>query len=255
MNKQLKATKTETLNAVAKEVRELETRLTEIFDEFGGINIRSITKLIHEFNTQIEVNDDLYWEGKKLYADCKEFSWDGDPAKVESLRLLEYKHLAYIYISPKSPECPYYIDVFDIGFEGDDNGKECATALTAADIVEELNRRPVVPQEIKSRPVVPPEIVEKATKMFNDLQNFLTENNFSLCYDEDETSVFVGPKDLLWNVGSNGNLPVKNRRKFATRILMEAFAEQGHIASKDITHVHPSYSDETFRECNLTYAV
>ena len=122
---------------------------------------------------------------------------------------------------------------------------ECATALTAADIVEELNRRPVVPQEI----------VKTATKMFNDLRNFLAENNFSLCYDEDAESVFVGPKDLLWNVGSDGNLPVKNRRKFATRILMEAFAEQGHIESEDITHVHPSDSDETFRECNLTYAV
>ena len=245
MNKQLKATKTETLNAVAKEVHELETRLTEIFDEFGGINIRSITKLIHEFNTQIEVNDDLYWEGKKLYADCKEFSWDGDPAKVESLRLLEYKHLAYIYLAPKTPEHPHYIDCFDIGFEGDEGSDECATAINAAVLMEEL----------KSRLVVPPEIVEKATKMFNDLRNFLTENNFSLCYDEDEASVFVGPKNLLWNVGSDGYLPAKNLRKFATHELMEAFAEQGHIATECITHVHPSDSDETFRDCNLTYAV
>ena len=35
MNRELKTIKTETLNAVAKEVRELETRLTEIFGEFG----------------------------------------------------------------------------------------------------------------------------------------------------------------------------------------------------------------------------
>ena len=244
MNKQLKAITTETLNAAAADLRELETRLCEIFDQYGGINIRSITRLIHDFGTQIVVNGDLYWE-ESLYADSPDFHWDGDPAKVESLRLLEYKHLAYIYISPKSPECPNYIDVFDIGFEGDDNGKECATALTAADIVEELNRRIVVPQEI----------VKTATKMFNDLRNFLAENNFSLCYDEDAESVFVGPKDLLWNVGSNGNLPAENLRKFATRVLMEAFAEQGHIESEDITHVHPSDSDETFRECNLTYAV
>lgn len=41
----------------------------------------------------------------------------------------------------------------------------------------------------------------------------------------------------------------------ANRELMEAFAEQGHIASECITHVHPSDSDETFRDCNLTYAV
>ena len=244
MNKQLKAITTETINAVASDLRELETRLGEIFDQFGGINIRSITRLIHDFGTQIEVNGDLYWEGK-LYADNKWFKWDGDPAKVESLRLLEYKHLAYIYISPKSPECPHYIERFDIGFECVEGTDEWASDLNAADIVEELNRRLVVP----------PEIVEKAAKMFNDLRNFLAENNFSLCYDEDNASVFVGPKNLWWNVGIDGNLPEENLRKFATRELMEAFAEQGHIATECITHVHPSDSDETFRDCNLTYAV
>ena len=109
--------------------------------------------------------------------------------------------------------------------------------------------------ELKSRLVVPREIVKTATKMFNDLRNFLTENNFSLCYDEDNASVFVGPKNLWWNVGIDGNLPEENLRKFATRELMEAFAEQGHIATECITHVHPSDSDETFRDCNLTYAV
>lgn len=242
MNQDLKTIKTETLNAVAKEVRELETRLGEIFGEFGGINIRSITKLIHEFNTQIEVNGDLYWEGK-LYADSKDFKWNGDPTNVESLRLLEYGHLSYIYIAPKSADHPNYIDCFDIGFE--DDGGQWGDGVNVTDLVYEL----------QSRLVVPPEIVAKATKMFNDLRNFLTENNFSLCYDEDDASVFVGPKNLLWNVGSDGNLPAENLRKFATRELMEAFAEQGHIATECITHVHPSDSDETFRECNLTYAV
>ena len=139
MNRELKTIKTETLNAVAKEVRELETRLTEIFDEFGGINIRSITKLIHEFNTQIEVNGDLYWEGKKLYADCKEFSWDGDPAKVESLRLLEYGHISYIYIAPKSTDHPNYIDCFDIGFEED--GDQWGNGVNVPSLVHELNER------------------------------------------------------------------------------------------------------------------
>lgn len=138
MNRELKTIKTETLNEVAKEVRELETRLAEIFDELGGINIRSITKLIHEFNTQIEVNGDLYWECK-LYADCKEFRWDGDPAKVESLRLLEYKHLAYIYIAPKSANHPNYIDCFDIGFEED--GDQWGNGVNVPDLVSELNER------------------------------------------------------------------------------------------------------------------
>lgn len=239
MNRDLKTIDTETLNAVAKEVRNLETRLDEIFAEFGGINIRSITKLIHAFNTQIEVNGDLYWEGK-LYADSKDFKWDGDPAKVKSLRLLEYGHLTYVYIVPDRPN---YIDCFDIGVEAD--GDQWGDSVTVPDLIYEL----------KHRLVVPTEIVEKATKMFNDLRNFLTENNFSLCYDEDEASVFVGPKNLLWNVGSDGNLPTDNLRKFATHELMEAFAEQGHIATECITHVHPSDSDETFRNCNLTYAV
>lgn len=138
MNKYLKTIKTETLNEVAKEVRELETRISEIFDEFGGINIRSITKLIHEFNTQIEVNGDLYWEGK-LYADCKEFKWDGDPAKVKSLRLLEYGHLSYIYIAPKSADHPNYIDCFDIGFE--DDGDQWGDGVNVPDLVYELNER------------------------------------------------------------------------------------------------------------------
>lgn len=139
MNYALKTIKTETLNAVAKEVRELETRLTEIFDEFGGINIRSITKLIHEFNTQIEVNGDLYWEGKNLYADCKEFRWDGSPSNVESLRLLEYGHISYIYIAPKSADHPNYIDCFDIGFEED--GDQWGNGVKVPDLVYELNER------------------------------------------------------------------------------------------------------------------
>lgn len=138
MNKDLKTIKTETLNAVAKEVRELETRLGEIFDEFGGINIRSITKLIHEFSTQIEVNGDLYWEGK-LYADCKEFKWNGDPAKVERLRLLAYKHLTYIYIAPKSADHPNYIDCFDIGIEAD--GDQWGDGVNVPDLIYELNAR------------------------------------------------------------------------------------------------------------------
>lgn len=135
MNRDLKTIDTETLNAVAKEVRDLETRLGEIFAEFGGINIRSITKLIHAFNTQIEVNGDLYWEGK-LYADSKDFKWDGDPAKVKSLRLLEYGHLTYVYIVPDRPN---YIDCFDIGVEAD--GDQWGDSVTVPDLVYELNAR------------------------------------------------------------------------------------------------------------------
>jgi hypothetical protein len=138
MNEMLKTIKTGTLNTVAKEVRELETRLGEIFDEFGGINIRSIAKLIHEFNTQIEVNGDLYWEGQ-LYADSKGFKWNGDPTNVESLRLLEYGHLSYIYIAPKSADHPNYIDCFDIGFEAD--GDQWGDGVNVPDLVYELNER------------------------------------------------------------------------------------------------------------------
>ena len=103
MNKDLKAIKTETLNAVAKEVRELEGRLGEIFAESGGVK------------------------------------WDGDPTKVESLCLLEYGHLSNIYISPKSAIHPNYIDRFDIGAEED--GGQRADGVNVPDLVHELIAR------------------------------------------------------------------------------------------------------------------
>lgn len=243
MNEMLKTINTETLSGVISDVIELEAGLTEIFTKYDGMNIRSIVALFHRYNCQVEVNGDLFLEGDKCYADSDQCSWDGDPDKITKIRLENFKHLSYIYISPKVFGATRYIESFDIGHEDE---AEWADSVSLPEIETEL--------EARNR-VIDPSVVEKATKMFNDLRNFLAENNFSLCYNEDEESVFVGPKDLLWNVGSDGNLPAENRRKFATRVLMEAFAEQGRIASECITHVHPSDSDETFRECNLTYAV
>lgn len=243
MNEMLKTINTETLSGVISDVNELEAGLTEIFTKYDGMNIRSIFALFHRYNCQVEVNYDLFLEGDKCYADSDQCSWDGDPDKITKIRLENFKHLSYIYISPKVFGATHYIERFDIGYEDE---AEWADSVSLPEIETEL--------EARNR-VIDPSVVEKATKMFNDLRNFLAENNFSLCYDEDEASVFVGPKDLLWNVGSDGNLPAENLRKFATRELMEAFAEQGRIASECITHVHPSDSDETFRDCNLTYAV
>lgn len=243
MNEALKIIKTDTLATAISDANELEAGLTEIFTKYGGMNIRSIVAIFHRYHCQVEVNGDLFIEGNMCYADTAECSWDGDPKKIEKLRLGNFKHLAYIYISPKVVGANHYIDRFDIGYEDD---AEWAEEVSLYDIETEL--------EVRNR-VIDPSVVEQATKMFNDLRNFLTENNFSLCYDEDNASVFVGPKNLLWNVGSDGNIPAENLRKFATHELMEAFSEQGHIASECITHVHPSDSDETFRYCNLTYAV
>ena len=139
MNQDLTTINTDTLKAAKSDVHELETRLRKIFLDFDGINIRSITKLIHEFNTQIVVNDTLFWEGNRLYADNEAFSWNGDPSKIESIRLLEYKHLSYIIIVPRTPDHPNYIDMFDIGYEDDDD--QWGEYVTLTDLCAELNKR------------------------------------------------------------------------------------------------------------------
>lgn len=244
MNTDLFKMKTEILNAAADEVIALETEVARIIEQHKGINLNSIVAMFHAFNTQIEVNGDTFMEGRYCYADSATFSWNGDPATLEYVRIEHYgTHLAYIYIYPKDDTHKGYIRRFDIGYEGD---ADFAEDLSPAELTEELKKRErVVPENVK----------ETATRMFNELQDFLKKNNFSLCYDEDDASVFIGPKNLLWNVGADGKLPAENLRKYATHELMVAFSEQGHIASECITHVHPSDSDDTFRGCNLTYAV
>lgn len=236
MNTDLLKMKTEILNAAADELIALETEVSRIIEQYKGINLNSIVAMFHTFNTQVEVNGDTFMEGRYCYADTATFPWNGDPATLEYVRLEHYgKRLAYIYIYPKDDTHKGYIRRFDIGYEGDE---EFAEDLSPAELTEQLKKRErVVPEDIK----------DTAKRMFNELRNFLTENNFSLCYDEDDASVFIGPKNLKWNM-SDPN------RKFATHDLIERFAEQGHIATECITHVHSSDSDDTFYNCNLTYA-
>lgn len=236
MNTDLLKMKTEILNAAADELIALETEVARIIEQYKGINLNSIVAMFHTFNTQVEVNGDTFMEGRYCYADTATFSWNGDPATLEYVRLEHYgKHLAYIYIYPKDDTHKGYIRRFDIGYEGDE---EFAEDLSPAELTEQLKKRErVVPENVK----------DTATRMFNELQEYLKKNNFSLCYDEDDASVFIGPKNLKWNM-SDPN------RKFATHDLIERFAEQGHIATECITHVHSSDSDDTFYNCNLTYA-
>lgn len=244
MNTDLFKMKTEILNAAADEIIALENEVARIIEKYNGINLNSIVAMFHTFNTQIEVNGDTFMEGRYCYADTNTFMWNGDPATLEYVRIGNYgKHLAYIYIYPKDDAHKGYIRRFDIGYEED---TDYAEDLSPAELTEELKKRErVVPESVK----------ETATRMFNELQDFLKKNNFSLCYDEDDASVFIGPKNLLWNVGADGKLPAENLRKYATHDLMAAFSEQGHIASECITHVHTSDTDDTFRGCNLTYAL
>lgn len=248
MNEALKIIKTETLATAISDANELEAGLTEIFMKYGGMNIRSIVAIFHRYHCQVEVNGDLFIEGNMCYADTAECRWDGDPKKIEKLRLGNFKHLAYIYISPKVVGANHYIDRFDIGYEDD---AEWAEEVSLFDIETEL--------EVRNR-VIDPSVVERATKLFTDLQIFISQNELSLCYDEDDCNLFIGPKDLLWNVHSchdaeKGSLRDPELRKYATRELMEKFAEQGHLAHECITHLHMSDSDETFSSCDLTYAV
>ena len=214
MNTDLLKMKTEILNAAADELIALEAEVARIIEQYKGINLNSNVAMFHRFNnTQIEVNGDTFMEGRNCYADTNTFMWNGDPATLEYMRIGDYgKHLAYIYIYPKDDTHKGYIRRFDIGYEDD---PDFAEDISPAELTEELKKRErVVPEDIK----------DTATRMFNELQDFL-------------------------------KLPAENLRKYATHDLMEAFAEQGHIASECITHVHTSDSDDTFRGCNLTYAL
>ena len=247
MNEMLKTINTETLSGVISDVNELEAGLTEIFTKYDGMNIRSIVALFHRYNCQVEVNGDLFLEGDKCYADSDQCSWDGDPDKITKLRLLNFKHLSYIYISPKVFGDTHYIERFDIGYEDE---AEWADSVSLPEIETEL--------EARNR-VIDPSVAKQAVNLFTELQIFLSQNNLSLCYDEDDADLFIGPKDLIWNVHSGhaekGSLRDPELRKYATHELMERYADQGRIAHECITHLHVSDSDETFKSCDLTYAV
>ena len=248
MNKDLLKIKNDTIYETLADLTELEEIVHKIIEKYHGLNFNSIVAMYHQFDhSQIEVNGDTLFEGNACYADSDSFSWNGDPATIEYVRIGNYrKHLTYIYIYPKPDASNRYINRFDIGYE--DEKDQWGDSITTAELVEEAEKR--------SR-VVPAEVVVTAKKMFTNLLDYLKANDCSLCYDEDDASVFVGPKDLKWNVGADGNLPApeNNLRKHATHDLMKKFADQGHLATEVMTHVHVSDSDETFRTCNLTYAV
>ena len=114
--------------------------------------------------------------------------------------------------------------------------------------------------EIKERkPLIHKEVLAEAITLFTDLQQLLANNELSLCYDEDNAAVFIGPKDMAWNVSMNpgepGSLRDPKLRKFVTHEMINDYADEGHLASEAICHVHISDPDDTFRDCDLTYAV
>lgn len=242
-----KAISTALLETALHDANELNEQLVKIYTEYGGWNIRSIEKLIGTFNQQVEINGDTYYERGVRYADSKCFSWDGDPAKLAMLRLGEYNSLAYIYINIKPDSENHLVQRFDIGYEFD---TEWGDSITMTEIVKEIDER---------KPRIPKEVLTKAITLFTDLQQLLAVNELSLCYDEDNAAVFIGPKDMAWNVshipGEPGSLRDPKLRKFVTNEMINKYAEEGHIASEAICHVHISDTDETFSGCDLTYAV
>lgn len=235
------------LETACKDAVELNDKVAEIYASYGGWNIRSIEKLIGTFREQVEINGDTYYEGGARYADSKCFSWNGDPAKLEMLRLGAYKSLSYIYFKMKPALGGNLIDRFDIGYEDE---PEWGDSITFAEISAELEER---------KPLIHKEVLQEAIKLFTDLQSLLARNELSLCYDEDNAAVFIGPKDIAWNVSQNlgepGSLRDPKLRKFVTNEMINEYAEKGHIASEAICHVHISDPDETFIGCDLTYAV
>ncbi len=235
------------LETARKDAVELNEIVAGIYVEYGGWNIRSIEKLIGTFREQVEINGDTYYEGGARYADSKCFSWNGDPAKLEMIRLGSYKSLAYIYFNMKPGLGGNLIDRFDIGYEDE---PEWGDSVTFGEITAELEER---------KPIIHKEVLQEAIKLFTDLQSLLGRNELSLCYDEDNAAVFIGPKDMAWNVsqtpGEPGSLRDPKLRKFVTNEMINEYAEKGHIASDAICHVHISDPDETFSGCDLTYAV
>lgn len=247
MNQSLQHISTDRLEAARKDAVELNDIVAGIYAEYGGWNIRSIEKLINVFGEQIEINGDTYFEGHTRYADSKCFSWNGDPAKLEMLRMGAYKSLAYIYFKMKPGLGGLLIDRFDIGYE---DMPEWGDSVGFAAIAEEIKER---------KPLIPKDVMQKAVTLFTDLQQLLSINELSLCYDEDNAAVFIGPKDMAWNVsqkpGEPGSLRDPKLRKFVTNEMINEYAEEGHIASEAICHLHISDPDDTFRDCDLTYAV
>lgn len=237
---------TSCLETALSDANELNGILKKIYEDYGGWNIRSIEKLINTFHKEIVINGSIYYADSIHYADSADFSWDGDPKTLTMLRLGAYKSLSYINIKQMPNIDKDIIDRFDIGYED-----EPKWGVTFCELTNELAAR--------KKPLIDQEVLAKATTLFTDLQQLLAQNELSLCYDNENSALFIGPKDIAWNVscvpGEPGSLRDPKLRKFVTNVMINEYAEKGHIASEVICHVHISDPDETFVRCDLTYAV
>lgn len=239
---------TSRLETALSHANELNGILKKIYEDYGGWNIRSIEKLINTFRKEIVINGSIYYAGSIHYADSEDFSWDGDPKTLTTLRLGAYKSLSCIYIKQMPNIDKDIIDRFDIGYEDE---PEWGDSITFCELTNEVAAR--------KKPLIDPEVLAKATTLFTDLQQLLANNELSLCYDNEHSALFIGPKDIAWNVSQNpgepGSLRDPKLRKFVTNEMINEYAEKGHIAIDVICHVHISDPDTTFVNCDLTYAV
>lgn len=231
---------TEHIIQAISDANKLDSLLTDIYNQYGGWNIRAFCYIAHSLNTQIEVNGELLYEGGKWYADIPEFHWNGNPDKITSIRLLEYHSLWYIYVKTFPDEENSLIRTFDV--DGDD--------FAEVEKIESVSYHMLDNELALRKEFIETAVVAKAREIFTELIKFVSSNNMTICYDEDNAAVFLGPNDLKWNHGlKHSNMGRTN----PTHTLMKYYANKGHIATDCITHLHISDSDETFRNCDLTY--
>jgi hypothetical protein len=239
MTQQITAS-TERLTTALHDAYEVEKAVRDILDKYNRRwDVRSICALSREFpGATVEVNGDPFIVSGRLMCDSAHFSWDGNPDKVEMLRIGSHRSLYYVYLNTAPADGAPLIDMFDVGIEED--GDEWAESVTVAKLEEELASRGAVPEQVK----------QEAIRLFVELRDMLVSHGFSLCYDEDNADLFIGPKGIAWNAEAK-----PGERLYVTPELVQKYADEGHIANDCIVHLHIGDNCRTFKDGNLTYSL
>lgn len=95
-------------------------------------------------------------------------------------------------------------------------------------------------------PEIPDAIYSVLSDKFKELKDFVVSNGWSLAFDEDNDTLFIGPKGLAWNhPGKAGRVPVTSEE-------LTGMSSRYPLLTGNITFVHPSDSSESLAENGLT---